>query len=94
MTTKYRVHEKNTGRTIALVYFTPDPNYPSQIIATITPLTYNSTPDGTELVASVIKYQSFPFGTSEDDMVKSLLGTIGVTADDLEHRIGYAKAPA
>lgn len=95
MTTKYRAFQKDEKRRITgLIYLTPNPNFPDRIVASIIPISVESKPDGTELNAGNPVHLDFPFGTNEDKMVVALLKATGVTNEDLEFRIGFAKMPA
>ena len=95
MTTKYRVYEKSTGDTVAFIYLGPDPNLPTQmIIGSITPVANESTPTMTGRVTKIAKNHFFKIKTPEREIIKALLNSIEVTADDSEHRFEYEKSPA
>jgi hypothetical protein len=92
MTTKYRAFKKSDGSITALIYMTPNPNVPAQIVGTIVPIDYDTSKG--ELEAHSAKHQFFPYGTTEEQMALALLKSVGVTDEDLTHRIALAKQPA
>ena len=92
MLTKYRAFERSTMRTTAFIYFAPNPNIPSQIVATIVPVELDGATKAMDMPTPRFDY--FTSGTKESDMAIALLKGVGLTDDDLEHRISFANVPA
>jgi hypothetical protein len=64
------------------------------IIGSISPVSDESIPTVTGRVTKIAKNHFFPIKTPEHEIIRALLNSIEVTADDSEHRFGYDKSPA